>query len=400
MPEAMSDNLPKELVEALRHVLGTGNRPLHEPHFGKSEERRLLACVRSGYVSSVGPEVKEFEAAVATLAGKTHAVAMVNGTAALHMALLAAGISPGEEVIVPAISFIATANAVAHAGALPHFMDVEPENLTLDSDRLRRHLREICTPGNGGCINRITGNRIAAIVPVHVFGHVADMVALLEVAEEFGLMVIEDAAEALGSKRYGCPAGSFGRSGIFSFNGNKIITTGGGGMIVTDDATLAERARHLSTTARQPGSQHYEHDEIGYNYRMPNINAALGLAQLKRLPAFIEAKRSLFEHYRKALDGVENVRLVAEPKDATSNFWLQAIVLPEANAERQENVLKALNAAGYGARAIWRPLHLQPPHRHAPRSRDLRVSEEMAFRIVNLPSNPMPDIGPMDGDNP
>ena len=383
----MNDRV-QQVVHAIGQVAGNPPAALHEPDIGDDEQRLVRDCLRSTFVSSVGEYVDRFEEEIARLTGCPHAVATVNGTAALHLALVGLGIGPGDEVIVPGISFIATANAVFHAGAVPHFVDVEAGHLSMDAAKLRRYLRDICGPEeSGGCRNRHTGRRIAAMIPVHVFGHVAHMPALMDVAAEFGLTVLEDAAEALGSTRYGKSAGSFGECGIFSFNGNKIITCGGGGMIVTGNSALARRLKHLSTTAKIPHPWRYEHDMTAFNYRLPNLNAALGVAQLRRLDAFVSAKRALFARYRQALAGIEGVRLMAEPDGARSNYWLQALVLDDPHDPDMDDLLEALNTQGYGARPLWSPLHLQRHCRDCPRMPDMSVAEDMARRVLNPPSS-------------
>ncbi len=379
-------SLEKRIIARLREALGEGRFSLHEPWLGAQEREAVEEALRSTFVSSVGAFVDRFEEEIAARVGVKHAIAVVNGTAGLHAALLACGVRPGDEVIVPAISFIATANAVAHCSATPHFVDVEEETLALDAAKLREHLGKTAEIRGGACFNRHTGARIAAMVPVHVFGHPADMQALEEVAGEFALPIIEDAAEALGSSRHGRAAGSFGLAGVFSFNGNKIITTGGGGMIVTDDDAFAARVRHLTTTAKIPHPWLYEHDEVGYNYRMPNINAAMGVAQLARLDHFLAAKRRLLARYEAVFSGIGEVRLMREPEGASSNYWLQALVLSPAAAERRDALLEALNAAGYGCRPLWGLLPRQRPYRDAPRA-DLSVALDMERRIINIPSS-------------
>lgn len=266
------------IVNALRGVLGSGPVGLHEPRFDGNERRYLQECIDSTFVSSVWRFVDRFEADLANYTGARHAVAVVNGTAALHVALLLAGVEAGDEVIVPALTFVATANAVRYCGATPHFADSEERTLGLDPGALRDWLRQTAEMQGGGCINRHTGRRIRAVAPMHTFGHPCDLDGLLAVAHDYGLALVEDAAESLGSWIHERHTGTFGQLGTLSFNGNKIITTGGGGAILTNDSELARRAKHLTTTAKKPHRWEYVHDEVGFNYRMPNVNAALGCA--------------------------------------------------------------------------------------------------------------------------
>ena len=272
-------------VEAVRAVVGDRPRvALHEPSFRGREWEYVKECLDSGWVSTAGPHVNAFERSLEELTGVRHAIAVVNGTAALHLCLLAAGVARDDEVIVPALTFIATANAVAYCGAFPHFADSDEGTLGLSPEALRRHLRAACETASGVTRNRATGRRIRAIVPMHTFGHPVDMDTLVDVAGEFGLAIIEDAAEALGSRYKGRHVGGDGLLSSLSFNGNKIVTTGGGGAVLCNDEPLADRVRHLSTTARLARGWSFVHDEVGYNYRMPNLNAALGRAQLESLP--------------------------------------------------------------------------------------------------------------------
>lgn len=378
--------LAAQIAEAVRSVVGSGSGALHEPQFAGGERAALAACLDSTYVSSAGAFVDRFESKLAAYTGARHAVAVVNGTAALHVALRLAGVQPGDEVLVPAITFVATANAVVYCGATPHFVDSEERTLGVDSRMLREYLRDITDIRNGHCVNRATGRIIRAMVPVHALGHPADLDALLALSEEFHLVLLEDAAEALGSTMNGRHVGTFGAMGTLSFNGNKIITTGGGGALLTNDRELARLAKHLTTTAKLPHAWIYEHDEIGYNYRMPNLNAALGCAQLERMPEFLVAKRRLFERYRSAFAGVPCVRVMEEPAGCRSNYWLQALVLDESAAEHRDAVLAATHGAGFQTRPLWTLMHRLPCYRACPRMA-LPVAESLARRVVNLPSS-------------
>ncbi len=358
--------------------------PLHEPSFAGREWEYLKDCLDSGWVSSAGRHVEEFEAMLAQRLGVRHAVAVVNGTAALHVALLLAGVRPGDEVLVPALTFVATANAVSHCGAIPHFVDSAAATLGLDPGKLDAHLGAVAELRADGPYNRLSGRRIAAIVPMHVFGHPVAMDPLADVARRWRLPIVEDAAEALGSLYHGRPAGGFGRLASLSFNGNKIVTTGGGGAIATDDGDLAAAARHLTTTGKLPHAWAFDHDRVAFNYRMPNLNAALGRAQLERLDELIDAKRRLAEHYRQGLSDLDDLAVVSEPANTRSIYWLNAVLVPDASA--RDDVLAQAHAAGLLVRPAWTPMHRLPMYRDCPRS-SLATAEMLAARIVCLPSS-------------
>lgn len=373
------------VVAAIRDV--AGNAPsiaLHEPRFDGDEWEFVKECLDTGWVSSIGSYVDEFESRLAAACGVDHAVAVVNGTAALQLAVMLAGVRRGDEVIVPAMTFAATANAIHHAGAVPHFADSEIATLGLDPDKLDRHLSEVCEATDEGFRNRATGRRIAAIIPVHVFGHPVDMDRLADVAARYRLPVIEDAAEALGSSYKGRPAGSLSQIAALSFNGNKIVTTGGGGALLTNDEALAKRARHVATQAKRAHRWEFFHDEAGFNFRMPNINAALGVAQLMQLEGFVGAKRRLAESYMQAFEGMAHVTVFREPSFARSNYWLNTLIL--SNCDDREPVLAATNDAGIMTRPVWTLLHKLPMFKDCPRM-DLSTAEDLERRIVNIPSS-------------
>ncbi len=380
------NTLPENIVAALASVLGEGPVALHEPRLDGNESQYLSDCLASTYVSSVGAYVDRFEADLATFTGAKHAVVTINGTSALHVALILADVQPSDEVLVPALSFVATANAVRYCNATPHFLDSQESTLGIDPAAMRAWLTETTTAENGACVNRATGRRIAAVVPMHAFGHPCDVVGVMEVAAEYRLPVVEDAAESLGSLVNGQHTGTFGLLGTLSFNGNKIVTTGGGGAILTNDSHLAQRAKHLTTTAKVPHRWEYTHDEVGYNYRMPNINAALGCAQLEQIESFITSKRQLFEKYRAALAGIAGVQLFREPSGTRSNYWLQTLLLEEDQAHQRDTVLKALNDNGFMARPAWTLLSSLRPFRDCP-SAPLPVASLLEQRLINVPSS-------------
>ena len=374
------------IINALRNTLGEGNFPLHEPRFAGNEQNYVQECIASTYVSSVGAYVDRFERELAAYTGARRAVAVVNGTAALQVALQLTGVQVNDEVIVPALTFVATANAVQYLGAVPHLADSEEATLGLDPRALRDWLKSVAEPAGDAYRNRQTGRRLRALVPMHTFGHPCDLEGLLAVAHDYRLPLVEDAAESLGSRYQSQHTGTFGLLGTLSFNGNKIITTGGGGAILTNDERLADHAKHLTTTAKLPHRWDYVHDEVGYNFRMPNLNAALGCAQLEQLPEFLASKRRLFERYQAALVEIDGVRLMQEPFGCESNYWLQTLVLSGAIADQRDGILQATNDAGLMTRPAWRLMHQLAPYQECPRA-PLPVAESLAQRLINLPSS-------------
>lgn len=382
------ESLDQVLLQGLREVLGTpkGMIALHEPEFTGNESALVQDCLDSTFVSSVGKYVDQFEVMLADYTGAKYAVAVVNGTAALHIALKLAGVQPEEEVLVPALSFVATANAVAHCGAVPHFVDSNPDTMGMCPAALAEYLAAIAELTPQGLLNRHTGRRIAAIVPMHTYGHPVDMLSLMEVANRYKLPVVEDAAESLGSTYRGQHTGTFGKLGTLSFNGNKIITTGGGGAILTNNAELARHAKHLTTTAKCPHRWEFFHDEVAWNYRMPNLNAALGCAQMGRLQGFLARKRELANRYKEAFSCLAGIRFMVEPEQSSGNYWLNTVRLEEPSINIRDKVLAAANDAGYQCRPTWMLLHKLPMYAGCPRS-PLTVAEQLEASLINLPSS-------------
>lgn len=381
-----SSDVASRIAAAVRAAVGPGQVALHEPTFRGNEWAYLKDCLDSTFVSSVGQYVNRFEQTLADYTGAKHAVAVVNGTAALHVALRLAGVGRDDEVLVPALTFVATTAAVTYLGAVPHFVESEMRTLGVDPRALRAHLRETTDLRGGVCVNRQTGRAIKALVPMHTFGHPVDIDGVMSVCRDFHLQLIEDAAESLGSTIGGRHTGTFGLMGTLSFNGNKTVTTGGGGAIITNDTELAKRAKHLTTTAKVPHAWEFVHDEVGYNYRLPNLNAALGCAQMEQLDGFVEAKRRMFARYRDALADIHEVRLVEEPEGCRSNYWLQAIVLDEASSVVRDGVLAATNEKALMTRPIWTLMHRMAPYRAFPRM-EMPVAESIEKRLINLPSS-------------
>jgi len=379
-------DLPRQIIAAIQSVVGSEPVPLHEPTFSGNEWTYVKKCLDSTFVSSVGEFVPEFERRLVEFTGGKHAVAVVNGTAALHVALKLAGVGHGDEVLSPALTFAASANAVVYCGAVPHFVESTTSDLGLDTGLLRDYLGRATERSNGLTVNKATGRVIRALMPMHTFGHAGDLDGMLAIARDFNLVLVEDAAESLGSSYNGRHTGLVGLVGALSFNGNKTITTGGGGAVITDDPEIARRAKHITTTAKLPHRWEYRHDEVGFNYRMPNLNAALGCAQLEQLPALLDAKRALFQRYNAAFRGLNGVTLVNEPAGCLSNFWLQALLLDEASSSQRDAILEATNDAGIMTRPIWELLHHLPHFADCPRM-EITVAESLARRVINIPSS-------------
>ena len=379
-------SLPQKIVEAIRSVVGSEPAGLHEPDFSGNEWIYVKECLDSTFVSSVGKFVDRFESDIANFTGAGHAVALVNGTAALHVALLLAGVQQGDEVLIPTLTFVATANAVTYCGGTPHFVDSETTTLGIDTRKLREYLSEYTEQRSNQCVNKTTGKVIRSIIPMHTFGHPVDIEGILAIAHDFNLTIIEDAAESLGSYYDGQHTGTFGLFGVFSFNGNKIITSGGGGIILTNNKELAAKAKHITTTAKLPHAWEYRHDEIGYNYRMPNINAALGCAQLEQLPLILKRKRDLFKKYKKAFAGISGINLINEASQSRSNFWLQTLLLEEDYSEDLNLILHETNQAGIMTRPSWVLMNELLPYNDCPHM-NLDIAKSLSKRLLNIPSN-------------
>jgi perosamine synthetase len=379
----------QDIVTSLQQALGYPKKPvaLHEPWFGGNEWAYVKECIDTGWVSSAGKFVDRFEGELRDTTGAAHVVAVVNGTAALHVCLMLAGVKRGDEVLMPSLSFVATANAVSYCGAVPHFVDVDEETLGISPERLAHYLEYIAIVREGQCINRKTGKVMRALVPMHTFGHPVRLREIDAVANQYKLVLIEDAAESLGSYYQGRHTGTTGRLSALSFNGNKIATTGGGGAVLIMDPELRKVAKHLTTTAKIPHRWRFDHDMVAYNYRLPNINAALGCAQLESLPGAVRRKRKLFSRYQSAFSSIKGLRLMQEPVGCISNYWLQTLILDESKAHLQDGILTATNDAGLMTRPAWTPMHHLPHFAECPRD-ELTVTESLCQRIINIPSSP------------
>jgi perosamine synthetase len=360
--------------------------PLSVPSLEGREKAYLEACVADNWVSSVGPFVTAFEAEFARQVGAGHAVACASGTAALHLALLAAGVGPGDLVLVSTLTFIASVNAVRYVGADPVLVDAHPGDAQMDLDLVEDFLERECLTRDGVCRHRASGRRVAAVLPVHILGHGVDLPRLLEVADRHHLALVEDAAEALGVRVAGRAAGTFGRLGCFSFNGNKTITTGAGGMVVTDESALAVRVRHLSEQAKRPGGE-YVHDEIGYNYRMSNLHAAVGLAQMERLPDHLTRKRAIAARYAEAFTGLPGLGWIGPGSTVEGAWWLFTITLdPDVAGVTARELRTALEKLKIDSRPLWQPIHLSPAHAGGLRLGGA-VAERFHDRALSLPSS-------------
>ncbi|HWP50921.1 MAG TPA: LegC family aminotransferase [Clostridia bacterium] len=379
---------PSEVVAVLKKVLKKGEGPiaLHEPLFIGREWEYVKDCLDSGYVSSVGRYVESFEKNLAHYTESRFAIAVASGTAAMHICLKLIGVGQGDEVLVPALTFIATANAVCYCGAVPHFIDCSAESLGVDPKKLDSYLKEITVKKDGLCYNRLTMRPIKAVVAMHTFGHPVDLEPLLEVCKLYSIELVEDAAESLGSYYKNKHTGNFGKLSAVSFNGNKIVTTGGGGAILTNDEILAKEAKHISTTAKLPHRWAFVHDQVGYNYRMPNINAALGCAQLEQLDRFVRYKRTLAEKYRLAFENMPGITFFKEPAYARSNYWLNTCILSEENASIRDEILAQTNDAGLMTRPVWALMNKLTIFQECPHM-DLSTAEKLERCIINIPSS-------------
>jgi perosamine synthetase len=377
----------KKIIHFIREIYKCPKAyiPLHEPRFIGNEKKYIAECIDTNFVSSVGKFVNLFEERIASYTGAKYAVACVNGTSALHLALKILEVREGDEVITQPLTFIATANAISYCNALPVFLDIDRDTLGLSPDALNKFLKENTIIKNSICYNKKTRRKISACIPVHIFGHPLRIDIIVKICKKYHIPVIEDAAESMGSLYKDKHTGTFGKIGVLSFNGNKIITTGGGGMLLFNDKALAKKAKHLTTQAKVPHAWEFKHDEIGFNYRMPNINAALGIAQLEKLDLFIKRKRELAKEYEAFFDQI-GISFLKEPKHARSNYWLNTIMLK--NRKERDAFLRYANKQGIMARPAWRLMNELPMFKTCQAHKTVNA-KGMADRIVNIPSTPL-----------
>ncbi|MGJ0308745.1 LegC family aminotransferase [Aliarcobacter cryaerophilus] len=357
--------------------------PLHEPRFIGNEKKYLNECIDSTFVSSVGKYVDTFEKEFAKTVGSKFAIATVNGTAALHISLILADVKRDDEVITQSLTFIATCNAISYIGAKPIFVDVDLDTMGLSSKSLKNFLETNCELVDNKCINKTTNKQIKACVPMHTFGHSCRIDEIKEICDFWNIALVEDAAESLGSFYKDKHTGTFGKIGAFSFNGNKIITSGGGGVIVTDDEVLAKRAKHITTTAKIPHPYEYVHDETAYNYRLPNLNAALLVAQMENLDKFLDSKRDLANIYKDFFE-TTNIKFIEEPKNSKSNYWLQAVLLEDV--KQRDEFLEFTNKNGVMTRPIWKLMNELEMFKDCQKT-DLKNAKYLEERVVNIPSS-------------
>lgn len=374
----------KETIEFIKKVYNTDNFiALHEPRFRGNEKLYLNQCIDSTFVSSVGEFVNKFEEKIAKYTNSKYAIATSSGTSALHISLILANVQKEDEVITQSLSFVATANAISYIGAKPIFLDVDKQNLGLSYKALKEFLKDNTYIKDKKCINKTTGKTIKVCVPMHTFGHPCKIDKIAKICKKYYIEVVEDAAESLGSFYKGKHTGTFGKVSSISFNGNKIITSGGGGVILTNDKKLAKRAKHLTTTAKIPHPYEYIHDEIAYNYRMPNLNAALLLAQLEQLDSFIEIKKELAHKYKKFFKKYKDIKFIEEPKNSSSNFWLNAIILRDK--KQRDKFLELTNKNKIMTRPIWKLLSELDIYKDCQKDK-LINSKYLEDHIVNIPS--------------
>jgi len=378
--------MPSDVIDKIIKILGKGTHQLHEPFFQVKEWQYVKKTLDDNLVSSIGPFVNKFENKLKNYTRSKYVISTTNGTSALYLSLLACGVERDDEVLVPTITFVATANAVAHLGAIPHFIDSEIDTLGIDVEKLEKYLKKNSIKKGKFLFNKKTKRRIRAVVPVHVFGNICKINELIKLARKFNIFVIEDATEALGSFLQRKHAGTFGLVGCLSFNGNKILTTGGGGAILTDNKKIAIKMKHLSTTAKVKHKWEFIHDDVGYNLRMPNINAALGLAQLESLKKHLVSKKVLYKKYFKEFEKSKKFFLIKNPPESSSNNWLNTIYLRKASIKHRDKVIKAGHKKKIFLRPVWKPLHTLKPFKSCPKM-NLNNAIKIYNSCINLPSS-------------
>ena len=382
----MKNKISEQLIRIFRKKIKLKPISLHEPDLNKSDISCLKACIRNNTVSSVGPFVKKFENKISNLTKSKYVVATNSGTSALHISCILMNVQKNDEVLVPSFTFVGTANAVKYCGGIPHFVDIEEEHFGINVKKLAKYLKKIVIKKKNICINKLTGRKIKAIIPVHVYGHFMRINELVKLAKKYNLFIIEDAAEALGSYYNKKHAGTFGNIGVLSFNGNKTITCGSGGAILTNNKNIADKARHLISTAKIFHPYKYVHDQVGFNYRMTNLNAALGYSQIKRIRQILKKKRKLFYFYNKIFKGNKYFKLINEPKKSKSNFWLQTILVNKKYSSYVQKIIKDLNKQKIYVRPGWELMTNLNYFKNCPKM-DISIAEKICKRIINIPSS-------------
>jgi len=381
-------SLHREISKIIKKVVSKNSAKLHEPLFAGNENKYLKECIKSTFVSTSGKYIKKFEEKIKKFTGSKNAVAVVNGTVALQMALRGLGVKTNDEILIPTLTFVGTANSIQHCGAIPHFVDSDENSLGICLKNLESYLQKISFKKKNFIYNKITGRRIFAVIPVHVYGHMINMEKLKIISKKFKLKILEDAAESLGSFYKGKHAGIFGDAGIISFNANKIITTGGGGIILTNNSSLAKQIRHLISNAKLQHPWKFVHDKVGWNYRMPNINAALGCAQMEKINTIIKYKEKITKKYQKEFENLKGVSFINQPKGCRSNYWLNSIKIEKLNIFSRDKLLKKLNSHHYECRPTWNLMHKLPMYCKCPKSK-LSNSIKIENKIITLPSSPL-----------
>lgn len=374
------------ILKSIESLIGKGPHQLHEPTLGKEEITEVSESINNNFVSTKGIHVLKFEKRLQNYTKSKYVTSIINGTQAIFIALKALGIKADEEVLVPALTFVGTVNAISYTGAKPHFIDSHAKDFGIDVKKLDKYLSEITVFRKNRCVNKITGKIIKAIIPVHVFGQPCDIEEVIKISKKFKLLVIEDAAECLGSFYKKKHLGTFGDAGCISFNGNKIITTGGGGAVLTKNKKLDRKIKHLSTTAKVNDKWEFIHDEVGYNYRLPSINAALGIAQIKKIKGFLKSKRELFLSYSKIFKKIEGVQLYSEKKYSKSNYWLQTLILKKKYSHLKNKLIKAGYKRKIYMRPVWKLIsELKPYKKH--QKMNLSGAKNIYQTVISLPSS-------------
>lgn len=384
----MKEKLSKQIIQALNKTLGKRKCSLHEPWFDNSEIKYLSEAIKKNSVSTYGNETKIFEKQIKRFTGSKYAYCVINGTSGIHLSLHLMDINKDSEVLIPALNYIASANATLYLGGVPHFIDVEEKTLGPDPKKLNLYLKKISVIKKGICYNKKTNRKIKILIVTHIFGHPANLDEIVKVCKKFKIKLIEDAAEALGSFYKKKHVGTFGIMGVLSFNGNKIITTGGGGAILTNSKKIAKKIENVSKSSRINHKWDYKFNKLSFNYRMPSINAQIGIAQIKKLSKFLNLKRKLFKKYKFAFKEVKNLKILEEPKFCKSNYWLQTIILDKPNSSLQKFIIFKTNKKGYGTRPVWNLISKSNHLKKFPKMK-LKTALSLEKRIINLPSSPI-----------